>query len=155
MWLLFKLTWRQSGFFQTCCFSNFRHWIKYNFSINGTILLSIPYRISEHDDGKAIVSKVSGLADSLKDGKLKPLKDEAVFVVFSGDLGVSVIVFSTCAIICIGTLIARRVVLGCELGGPVMAKKLTFAFLVFLWVTYIAISSVVALQKAPSMTCPS
>jgi solute carrier family 8 (sodium/calcium exchanger) len=64
-----------------------------------------------------------------------------VFVVIGGDLGKSVIVFCTCAVICLGTLVLRRKLFGGELGGPAGPKWGTFSFFVFLWLIYIGLSS--------------
>jgi len=63
------------------------------------------------------------------------------FAVPAGDLGYSVAVFTVCALVCLGTLILRRAVLGFELGGPETPKKATAAFFVFLWFVYIALSA--------------
>jgi len=59
------------------------------------------------------------------------------FVVDAGSLGPSVGIFCGCAACCIVLLLARRVLLGAELGGPVLAARLSSAFLVFLWVVYL------------------
>jgi len=67
--------------------------------------------------------------------------DEGKFVVIGGNLGFSVAVFSSCAIIAIFTLLLRRKLFGGELGGPAGAKKATAAFLVMLWFLYIGLSS--------------
>merc|ERR1712106_630999 len=63
------------------------------------------------------------------------------FVVLAGDLGLSVIVFSACAIVTLGTFLVRRWALGSELGGPRLWKYLTSALFVILWLVYILISS--------------
>jgi Ca2+/Na+ antiporter len=66
------------------------------------------------------------------------------FVVPAGDLGLSVIVFTACAMVTLGTLLLRRWAFGCELGGPRCAKFLTAALFVTLWLVYVLISSLKA-----------
>ena len=43
---------------------------------------------------------------------------KAAFVVLAGDLGLSVIVFCCCAVVCLICLYVRRSMFGGELGGP-------------------------------------
>jgi len=62
------------------------------------------------------------------------------FAVPAGDLAFSVMVFSTCAVITILTLVGRRALLGYELGGPVGIKYGCAAFLIGLWFVYISFS---------------
>jgi len=66
------------------------------------------------------------------------------FIVPSGDLGISVMVFAICAILCLGTLMARRKFLGFELGGPVVFAKITAVFFVMLWFIYVLVSAIKA-----------
>lgn len=63
------------------------------------------------------------------------------FIVKSGDLGFSVTVFTSVAVICIIVLVIRRKVFGAELGGPRTPKYASTALLVSLWFTYIALVS--------------
>jgi len=63
------------------------------------------------------------------------------FIVKAGNLAFSVIVFSCCAFVCIVLLIARRRWCGGELGGEARSKYATSAFLVFLWLLYVALSA--------------
>jgi len=63
------------------------------------------------------------------------------FAVPAGDLGFSVGVFTFCALICLSTIVARRFVLGVELGGPAQAKMGTAALFVGLWFLYIGLSA--------------
>ena len=65
------------------------------------------------------------------------------FVVEAGTLGISVAVFTLCAVACIGTLYLRRIKYGGELGGPKGPAKFTFAFLSLLWFIYISSSAIV------------
>jgi solute carrier family 8 (sodium/calcium exchanger) len=65
------------------------------------------------------------------------------FVVDAGDLTTSVVAFSSCAIVTLGTLVLRRRWLGGELGGPDLWKKVTAIFFVGLWFVYLAISIMV------------
>ena len=60
------------------------------------------------------------------------------FAVPAGDLGFSVMVFCMCAILCLLTLVLRRVMIGFELGHSY--RTTTALFFVFLWFTYIAAS---------------
>merc|ERR1719183_2831504 len=77
--------------------------------------------------------------DLYQEGKIR-------FIVMGGSLGFSVAIFSSCAIICILTLMLRRRLYGGELGGPPGAQKATAAFFVLLWITYISVSSVKAIS---------
>jgi len=69
------------------------------------------------------------------------VKQSGGFVVKAGNLAFSVIVFSSCAVACIGVLFVRRHTCEGELGGPVRAKYGTSVFLTGLWFLYIALSS--------------
>jgi len=65
------------------------------------------------------------------------------FVVNAGTLSFSVIVYTLCAITAIALLMTRRFlpIFGkAELGGPRVAKYLSAAFFLFLWVLYIVLS---------------
>jgi solute carrier family 8 (sodium/calcium exchanger) len=62
-----------------------------------------------------------------------------IFVVYGGSLGTFVTTFCICALMCIGTLVLRRKVVGGELGGnPVMAYG-SAGFFVALWFVYIIV----------------
>ncbi|KAK7113649.1 sodium/calcium exchanger Calx-like isoform X2 [Littorina saxatilis] len=63
------------------------------------------------------------------------------FAVPAGNLGFSVILFTSCAVIAILLLIVRRFTVGAELGGPVVFKYICAAILVSLWVFYVLMSS--------------
>jgi len=68
-----------------------------------------------------------------------------------GDLAYSVAVFVICSLICFFVLGLRRKVYGGELGGPRTAAYISSAFLVFLWLTYITLSTIKATSgKEPS-----
>jgi len=60
------------------------------------------------------------------------------FVVLSGDLGFSVVVFTVCAVITLGTIVARR---PHELGGDKKGAYATGAVFCSLWVVYVLLSS--------------
>ena len=62
------------------------------------------------------------------------------FVVPAGDLAYSVQIFLAVASLCFGTLIARRRLLGAELGGPPVSRWLSAIFFVGLWGMYITLS---------------
>ena len=64
-------------------------------------------------------------------------------MVDAGSLGFSVIIYTTLAIIAIGTLFLRRNLhwFGkAELGGTVLPKYLSGVFLIFLWLLYVMLS---------------
>ena len=63
------------------------------------------------------------------------------FVVRSGDLGFSVIVFGTCALLTIITILFRRPT---ELGGKRASKYATAVFFVSMWLTYVILSTLVS-----------
>jgi Ca2+/Na+ antiporter len=62
------------------------------------------------------------------------------FVVQSGDLGLSVIVFTCCALITIGLILLRRKLGNQELGGNRTGAMASAALLVVLWLIYIVVS---------------
>jgi len=68
-------------------------------------------------------------------------KEHPGYYVPAGALGFSVVIFSTLAVTCIGFLIARRYVVGGELGGTKLGRNGSCAFLVCLWVVYIVMST--------------
>jgi len=67
-------------------------------------------------------------------------KATGAFVVLSGDLGFSVIIFCTFAVFTIGMILVRRQ-FGQELGGNVAGARACGLILVFLWFMYIVLSS--------------
>lgn len=69
---------------------------------------------------------------------LAPLHPAGGFVVPAGDLGFSVSVFTSCALLVLLTMTLRRKLLGAELGGPPALKRLTALFFVLLWLAYLA-----------------
>ena len=89
--------------------------------------------------------RATGDADVLKWMNDNPGK--AAFVVPSGDLGLSVIVFCVCAFSCIATLQIRRTVFGGELGGPATPRLATGVFFVALWVIYVTVSGLKSTGK--------
>ena len=60
------------------------------------------------------------------------------FAVPAGTLGVSVAIFSACAVLTLGALMFRRATEGFELGGPSGSKYVTGIFMASLWGVYIA-----------------
>lgn len=64
-----------------------------------------------------------------------------VYTVPAGSLGFSVILFLICSCFCIIAIILRRIFIGAELGGNTIVKWLSAAFLVFLWLIYIILST--------------
>lgn len=67
-----------------------------------------------------------------------------VLVVKAGGLGVSVAIFSCCALVALLLLHIRRTSCGGELGGPFALKWVSGAFFVFLWLLYVFFSAVEA-----------
>ena len=61
------------------------------------------------------------------------------FTVPAGDLGFSVIIFAVCAVCCLGGLVLRRKLYGCELGGK--AQKPFGFFFISLWFVYVVLST--------------
>jgi len=66
---------------------------------------------------------------------------EGVFVVPQKDLVYSVLVFTLCAILALGTLWFRRVNFNAELGGPLGMKMNTSIFFILLWICYMGLAS--------------
>lgn len=62
----------------------------------------------------------------------------------AGDLAFSVIVFLCCSMCCFAILLLRRILIGGELGGPVVSKYLTAAICVALWCIYIILCTLKA-----------
>jgi len=63
------------------------------------------------------------------------------YYVPAGALGFSVVVFVIVAIVCFITLIARRKILGGELGGSSTGRLISCAFLCSLWLIYVVMST--------------
>jgi len=66
-----------------------------------------------------------------------------VFKQEPGALPTSVLTFTVCAMVCLGTFMLRRS-RGGELGGPAWEKKATACFFLLLWVIYLSVSVAVA-----------
>jgi solute carrier family 8 (sodium/calcium exchanger) len=66
------------------------------------------------------------------------------FIVPAGDLAFSVMLFLICSVCCFIVLIARRFIIGGELGGPRFSAYASALFMVSLWVIYILFSSLKA-----------
>eukprot|EP00930_Biecheleria_cincta_P015613 TRINITY_DN12961_c0_g2_i1.p1 TRINITY_DN12961_c0_g2~~TRINITY_DN12961_c0_g2_i1.p1 ORF type:complete len:851 (-),score=146.03 TRINITY_DN12961_c0_g2_i1:66-2618(-) len=75
------------------------------------------------------------------------------FIVIGGDLGYSVMVFTSLAFVCIILLAARRKAFGGELGGPQVPKVLTAIFLVVLWIVYIVLSAIRSFANTSAPSC--
>ena len=70
------------------------------------------------------------------------------YYVPAGSLGFSVVVFIACAVLCIIVLLARRVIVGGELGGGQMGRSISACFLCSLWFIYVILSALQAYGKA-------
>jgi hypothetical protein len=66
------------------------------------------------------------------------------YYIEAGSLGFSVIVFTVLAIICIIFIVARRYIVGGELGGKKFGRTWSCVFLCSLWIIYITLSSLQA-----------
>jgi solute carrier family 8 (sodium/calcium exchanger) len=75
-----------------------------------------------------------------KYGDLKDVHPNAAFIVTSGDLSFSVMVFTINALVGLAIIRGRRVIYGGELGGPSDPKSCSSFLLVLLWIIYIALS---------------
>jgi len=62
------------------------------------------------------------------------------FVVRSGDLALSVTVFTICAVLTLLLILVRRMFGGQELGGNKMGAYASAGFLIFLWLVYVVVS---------------
>jgi|TARA_B110000503_G_C6977111_1_gene341638 magnesium/proton exchanger len=62
----------------------------------------------------------------------------------AGDLAFSVMLFLITSVICFAVLIARRKIIGGELGGPRTSAYASAAFMFSLWLIYIIFSSLKA-----------
>lgn len=114
-------------------------------SVNVFLGLGLPWFMgtiywSNSDDLSAWESKYAG-EDVIK------AYPEGGFVVLAGDLGFSVVVFSTCAVLCIGLLEIRRKFCGGELGGLKGSKWASAIFCVLLWFIYVGLSSWMTLKN--------
>ncbi len=81
------------------------------------------------------------------DKTIQPRPQGNKFIVPSGSLGFSVMVYTILSFVCIAILMFRRVSVSCgqaELGGPAGAKRLTAFTLISLWIVYIVVSSMQA-----------
>jgi hypothetical protein len=63
------------------------------------------------------------------------------YYIKAGSLGFSVVVFTCLAITCIITILARRYVVGGELGGSKNGRTYSCVFLCCLWVIYIVLAT--------------
>jgi len=70
-----------------------------------------------------------------------PLTPLTAYYVPAGSLGFSVVVFVIVACVCFITLIARRKIVGGELGGSSTGRLLSCIFLCFLWLIYVIMST--------------
>uniref|UniRef100_A0A7S4LQM0 Calx-beta domain-containing protein n=1 Tax=Oxyrrhis marina TaxID=2969 RepID=A0A7S4LQM0_OXYMA len=96
-----------------------------------------------HDAG----GKMFGVSEALGGmGYLESYPDGG-FMVPAGNLGFSVGVFTTCALLCIAGLVVRRKLFGGELGGPRGPKVVSAVFFVCLWFTYIGCASAMILSS--------
>lgn len=58
----------------------------------------------------------------------------------AGELSFTVLVFLVCSVLVFALLTARRVIVGGELGGPMVSKVITAGICFMLWVIYITLS---------------
>ena len=67
-----------------------------------------------------------------------------VFNVPAGELAFSVMIFLVVSVTCLLTLVARRFIVGGELGGSPFGRTISAIFMVSLWVIYITLSTLKA-----------
>jgi solute carrier family 8 (sodium/calcium exchanger) len=77
------------------------------------------------------------------------------FMMLAGALNFSVLVFTICTVVCLGTLIVRRYTCGGEIGGPAPARWATFGLFIGLWVIYIIMSSLCSLPGVLHSVVPA
>ena len=70
------------------------------------------------------------------------------YYVPAGALGFSVVVFIACAVLCVVVLLARRAIVGGELGGGQLGRSVSAGFLCSLWFIYVIMSALQAYEKA-------
>jgi solute carrier family 8 (sodium/calcium exchanger) len=108
-------------------------------SVNVFLGLGLPFII-----GTTFWSQV-GATDEWKaryaDTTIPQEYPEGAFVVRSGDLGFSVIVFTSVAVLTLAVLALRRMIIGAELGGPVRSARACSALLFSFWLLYISLCS--------------
>jgi solute carrier family 8 (sodium/calcium exchanger) len=73
-------------------------------------------------------------------------RNNTTYIVPAGKLGFTVAMFLGCSLVCFGILTMRRIIIGGELGGPAFSKYLTASMCVSLWVIYIVMSILNALE---------
>jgi Ca2+/Na+ antiporter len=105
-------------------------------SVNVFLGLGIPYIMG------SIYWALEGPSDEWKErySDLINQYPDGGFVVRSGELGFSVVVFTGCAICCLSLLTFRRLKYGAELGGPRVAKTASSVVLFLLWSLYIGLN---------------
>lgn len=79
-----------------------------------------------------------------------PTEENTGYYIEAGSLGYSVVVFTVLAITCIILIVARRFVVGGELGGSKNGRTLSCLFLIFLWILYIVLSTIKMNANWPS-----
>lgn len=84
------------------------------------------------------------MATSYDTGNYPITKENMGYYVPAGALGFSVVIFTCLAVTCIAFLVGRRYVVGGELGGSNFGRVGSCAFLSFLWVIYITLSTIQA-----------
>jgi len=62
-----------------------------------------------------------------------------------------VAIYTGCAVVCVSIILVRRYVkfFGGELGGPAGPRYASGAFVAFLWILYVLLSSLQAYNKIP------
>ena len=65
----------------------------------------------------------------------------------AGDLGLSVIIFCSCALTAVFVLYLRRKLLGGELGGPKVPRYMTAVLFVIMWLIYVIVSALKTDEK--------
>jgi len=116
-------------------------------SVNVYLGLGVPWTVA------AIFWQVKGRTDEWESlyPEVAARISGGAFVVESDNLGFSVGMFCYICVLALGILYARRRFLGCELGGPLVAKLLSFATFIAFWIAWVAIVSWRVMSPSPSV----
>lgn len=104
-------------------------------SVNVFLGLGLPWTIA------AIYWELEGATDDWVERYGDLYNYPKGFIVPSAGLWQSVLVFTACALQCLGVLYYRRITYGAELGGPPGPAKWAAAYFIFLWFVYVFLSA--------------
>lgn len=106
-------------------------------SVNVFLGLGLPWMMG------SVYWKITGAPDKWKNSypDMVAAYPDGAFIVRAGDLGFSVIVFTSIAICILTILVARRRIFGAELGGDKKMAHASTAVLISFWMLYISLCS--------------